>query len=363
MAVSRWIGQCLAASGYLSTFIAPALLVLGIEVDKPLLAFGAVLVLYPLARAVFGEIGESPASWLEATSTFLHQLPRVYVACLPVALFWLPVRHRGVAVDDAQFLLSAGVSLWITLVLSTCVAHELIHRRSDADARLGRWLAAMAGYPLLAFEHLAHHLRAGDVARAEAAATEESVWAYAARRQCIVLRAAIDLVLGRAGSERARRALIESCAVTMLCVAAYVAGLGWRGGVLYVGTALAVAFGFHAITYLQHWGLSVEQVHGATPQPLAWEDSCRFQAWVTLNVSCHQAHHRDARRPFYLLVPERGSPRQPAGYLILLLLSLAPPLWRRLMVPVLDAWRQDPTQLPTQGRRLTCFRRVGAEAR
>lgn len=363
MAASRWIEQCLAAGGYLSIFIAPALLVIGIEVDKPLLAFGAVVVLYPLARAVFGEVDESPPGWLEATSTFLHQLPRVYAACLPVALFWLPVRHRGIAVDDAQFLLSAGASLWITLVLSTCVAHELIHRRSDADARLGRWLAAMAGYPLLAFEHLAHHLRAGDVTRAEAPAMGESVWAYAARRQYIVLRAAIDLLLGRAGSERARRALIESCAVSMLCVALYIAGWGWRGGLLYVVTAAAVAFGFHAITYLQHWGLDVEQIPGAMPQPLAWEDSCRFQAWVTLNVSFHQAHHRAARRPFYLLAPERGSPRQPAGYLILLLLSLVPPLWRRLMVPVLDAWRQDPTQMPAQGRRLTCFRRVGADVR
>lgn len=363
MAAPRLTAQCLAASGYLSIFIAPALLVLGIEVDKPLLAFGVVLVLYPAARAAFGEVDESPAEWVEAILTLLHQLPRVYATGLPVALFWLPIGHGAAAAPATPFLLSTGLSLWITLVLSTCVAHELIHRRSDADARLGRWVAAMAGYPLLAFEHLAHHLRAGDVARAEAAATEESVWAYAARRQYIVLQGAIDIILGRAGSERARRALIESCAVTMFCAAVYIAGLGWRGGVLYVGTALGVAFAFHAITYLQHWGLGTEQVPGAPPQPLAWEDSCRFQTWVTLNVSCHQAHHRNARRPFYVLAPERGSPRQPASYLILLLLSLVPPVWRRLMMPVLDAWRRDPMQVPPQGRRLTCFRRVGVDAR
>lgn len=363
MTLPRRLRECFAASGYLSIFIAPVLLVLGLELDRPLLAFGTVLVFYPLARLVFGELGEGPVTWLEGTATLLHQVPRAYAACLPVAVLWLPLVRWDASSPEAPALVSVGLSLWVTLLLSTCVAHELIHRRSDADARLGRWVAAMAGYPLLGYEHLMHHLRAGDVARAEWPAAEESVWAFAARRQGSVLRAAMDLALGRSGSERARRALIESCGVTMLCTAVYAAAMGWRGALLYVATAAGVAFGFQAINYLQHWGLSSERVAHVAAHTLAWEDSCRFQAWVTLNISCHQAHHRDARRPYYLLSLERGSPRQPAGYLILLLLCLVPRLWRRLMQPVFDDWMRDPTPPPRQGRRLTCFRLLGAEPR
>ena len=159
-----WIEQCLAASGYLCVFIAPGLLILGFETDKPLLAFGTVMAVYPLARPVFGELDERMTTWREPISTLLHQLPLAYAACLPIALFWLPVQYRDGAPAAVGLLTCAGLSLWITLLLSTCVAHELIHRRSDADARIGRWVSAMAGYPLLGFEHLAHHLRTGDLA-------------------------------------------------------------------------------------------------------------------------------------------------------------------------------------------------------
>lgn len=358
MALPGWIRQWLAAGGYLSIFIAPCLLAVGIEADRPLLAFGAVMVFYPLARVVFGEVGEEPVIWMEGISTFLHCLPRAYATCLPIAIFWVPLADGDASSRDAHFLVSTGLSLWATLLLSTCVAHELIHRQSDADARLGRWLAAMAGYPLLGIEHLVHHLRAGDVRRAEWPAAEESVWAFVARRQCLVLRAAIDVALGRSGSERARRALIESCGVTTLCFAVFAGAMGSSGAVLYAATAIGVAFAYHAINYVQHWGLGGEQSAAVGPHTLAWEDSCRFQVWVTLNISCHQAHHRDARRPYYLLTLERGSPRQPAGYLILLLLSLVPPLWQRLMTPVLEAWRRDPTPTAPRGRRLTCFRQL-----
>lgn len=363
MATPSWPRQCLATSGYLSIFIAPLLLVAGLRGDRPLLAFGAVMVLYPLARVVFGEVGEQPITWMEGASTFLHNLPRAYAACLPIAVFWLPLADRDAHSRDAHYLFSTGLSLWATLLLSTCVAHELIHRRSDADARLGRWLAAMAGYPLLGIEHLVHHLRTGDVRRAEWPAADESVWGFVARRQYLVLLAAIDLALGRRGSERARRALFESCGVTTLCMAVFAGSMGSSGATLYAATAVGVVFGFHAINYVQHWGLSGEQSDAGEPHTLAWEDSCRFQVWVTLNISCHQAHHRDARRPYYLLALERGSPRQPAGYLILLILSLVPPLWHRLMTPVLEAWRRDPTPAAPRGRRLTCFRQLSMARR
>ena len=79
-------------------------------------------------------------------------------------------------------LLGLGLSLWMTLLFGTCVAHELIHRRDKRQAMLGHMLAGICGYPALGMEHLAHHARPGDTRLAEYPLKDESVWQFAWRR-------------------------------------------------------------------------------------------------------------------------------------------------------------------------------------
>lgn len=346
--------QWLAASGYLCALIAPGLLITGVLSDRPLLAFGVVMVLYPLARPLFGEVGEAPVEWTESTSAALHRLPMGFAIIHIAMLLWLPLHLLRQPLATMGGWMSLGLSLWIVLLLATCVAHELIHRRAAPEARLGRWLAAVVGYPLLALEHINHHARVADVARAEWPAVAEPMWRFAARRLRLVTLHALHVARGRVGSQRARAALLEAIGVMLLVAGQFWAMLGVAGLALYLAVAASVTVGFQAITYLQHWGLA-KGPPVLRGRALAWEDSCRFQAWVTLNVSCHQAHHTSSQTPYYRLAPEAGSPRQPAGYVILLVLSLVPALWFHLMHPVLDTWRRQPGRPMPTGRRLTCF--------
>mgnify|MGYP000668019556 CR=1 FL=1 len=46
--------QWMAAAGYLSIFLVPALFLTGSAIGRPWLAFGAVIVVFPMARVVFG---------------------------------------------------------------------------------------------------------------------------------------------------------------------------------------------------------------------------------------------------------------------------------------------------------------------
>jgi fatty acid desaturase len=344
-----------AAAGYLSVFITPSLVVVGIESHKPLLALAAVMLLYPLLRLLFGEVGARNVDWPESVATALDKLPLVLAAVLIAVVVWMPWRLQQALPLHAAFMVSAGLSLWITLLLGTCAAHDLIHRRAHGQARMGRWLAAVSGYPLLPFEHLVHHRRPGDIARAEWAAATESVWTFAARRGRLILHAAWQCARQHQGSATERAALLEACAITALTACMYTVALGWPGFLLYLCVAVGVGFGFQAITYLQHWGLGSDTHADENAPATAWEDSCRFQAWVTFNVSFHQAHHTQSQRPYYQLSLEQGAPRQPAGYVILLVLCMVPALWRKLMLPVLDAWRREPMAAPPAGRRLTCF--------
>ena len=154
-----------------------------------------------------------------------------------------------------------------------------------------------------------------------------------------------------ASATRLRWALLA----TVGMAAAFAAIAGWRGALLFGLLAVGVAFGVQIITYIQHWALGQDSLGNAVGYGRGWEDDCQFQAWITLNISLHDVHHREARLPYYRLQLSPDSPRLPAGYVMLMFASLLPPVWRRAMEPALARWFESPAEPMSAGRRLTCF--------
>ena len=139
---------------------------------------------------------------------------------------------------------------------------------------------------------------------------------------------------------------------------AFTLAAGWTGFASY-RVVIGVGFGVRLMTYLQHWGLGVNSVADTESRQYAWENGGRFQAWLTLHISFHQAHHHANRTPLYRLGMSDLAPRLPAGYVILMVLCLFPRLWQSLMLPALDHWRSQPHARIAPGRRLSCFNLYG----
>ena len=349
--------QWLHASGFGAIFLMPALLLAGAAIGRPELAFGVAVLVFPLARLVLGAVpGETP-EWREGVATCLDRLPVLYVPVLVASVCIsapLVLREPG----SAGTVIGYGLSLWMTMLFATCVSHELFHRRDRPQATLGHVLAGFCGYPLLAAEHLAHHARPGDSGRAECPRLDESVWGFAGRR----LRRIVTEFLGprapvwslsatQLGIVRLRLALVTTLATAL----AIVVLAGWRGLLVYAAVAAGVAFGVQLITYIQHWALGADHLSERVAYGRGWEEDCRFQAWITLNISLHDGHHRDSRLPYYRLGMTHDSPRLPASYVLLMFASLVPPLWFGIMKPALAHWVRSPTLPLSAGRRLTCF--------
>jgi len=340
--------------GYGLILLAPLLLAWSAWQDAPWAVTGIVMLGFPAARWVFGAVrpGTAPA-WSAAQVRLLEAWPLLHAAVLPSALAVLMWRLKA---NDVQAVDSLGwlLSLWLVLVFGTCVAHPLLHDGQRGRRNLGHAIAGLCGYPLLGAEHGRHHRLSGSTAAAEAARTDESLWSYAWRRQAQVLR----LAFGREGliwaSPRVRSPLLGAVTSTVLTALAFWIFGGGHALALYVLASVLVAFGVQAVTYLQHWGLGDDAfVHAA--RDLAWEDDCRFQAWVTLNLSLHQSHHHDGARPYYRIGLQRQSPRPPAGYLLLLALALVPSAWKAAMLPAVARWRSQPGRPLSSGRALVCW--------
>lgn len=341
----------------MAIFIAPALLGLSALIAEPLLTLGVALLLFPLARIVFGvhRPAELPV-WDERLAFVLERLPLAYAFALVGALGTVLMGWNTSAPSPAEALPWA-LSLWVTLVFATCVAHELVHRSSGRDRLMGHLLAGLTGYPVLGYEHLRHHRLAGNTAAAEWPRGDESVWRFAVRR---LSRIAGETV-GRRGlvwRGDARSPTVRGLRVALVGIATtwtlFGATAGWVGVAIFGLAAILVSFAVQVVTYIQHWGLGDDCMPSAHQHEWGWEDDCRFQSWVTLNLSLHQAHHDTPGRPYFSVGLAAASPRLPAGYVLLMFAALVPPLWQRVMEPARTYWMIHPAQPPSSGRRVTC---------
>jgi fatty acid desaturase len=351
--------QWLRAALGLSMFVVPALLVLGIVLEAPALAFATVMFVFPMMRRIVGKIepDDSPI-WNERIATLLDRLPLIYAPVLAGCIALVLLQLAFDASPSAAKAVGLGLSLWMVMLFATCVAHELTHRRDPRQAMVGQCIAGMAGYPLLCNEHLRHHARAGDTSSAEWPRVEESVWRFAARRAWRIFSEAYG---SRSSFWRLRARGrhvwgLRVATLTALATASLfaVAG-GWRGLVIYLGAATAVTFGMQLFTYIQHWGLGDDRLGERSARGFGWEDDCRLQAWMTLGISLHHSHHQSTYRPYYCATLAGDSPRLPAGYVVLMVVCLFPRLWRAAMQPALEHWERSPNDPRSPGRNLTCF--------
>jgi fatty acid desaturase len=343
----------------LSIFLLPCFLVIGAATQHTYLAFGVAFLTFPLLRLLFGPYrGTHAIAWRESIASALHALPIIFAGVLAVSLVLtaaLASDGESVRIDH---MLGLGLSMWITMLFALCPAHELIHRRSRMERLAGAILAGACGYPALVFEHPLHHARHADIANAEWPSSNESVWTFSLRRlKRIVKEFASDFASAFLGRQRGQsaQAIVVAVLNTTGMAAWFTISLGLAGLVAYMACATGCALGMQIMTYLQHWGLAEDFADRNSSRPIAWEEDCRFQAWVTLHISFHQAHHVSAALPFYRLGMSASSPRLPAGYIVMMVLCMFPRGWRRIMAPALTHWTQGHGGEISSGYSLTCF--------
>ena len=349
--------QLRRAAGYLAILIAPALLALSAWTDEPFLVVGVVMLVFPLARVAFGVVDPSgPAGWDSRVAAALDWLPRVYVAVLVVAVAMLLMRLSRSEVSVAAAI-GWSLSLWLTMLFATCVAHELLHRPERTDRTVGHLLAGLTGYPILGYEHSRHHRLPGNTAAGEWPRIDDTVWRFAVRRLSAILAETVGArglaIAGRSGSPVVRGLRI-AMATTCATLAVFGATAGWAGMAIYAAVIGLVGVGIQLVTYMQHWGLGDDSIEDAKVREGSWDSDCRFEAWVTMGLSLHQVHHRDGSRTCYRIGLAADSPRLPSGYVLLMFAALVPPVWKRVMLPALAYWRAQPSAPLSAGRRIAC---------
>lgn len=227
------------------------------------------------------------------------------------------------------------------------VAHELVHRTDKPfDMLVGRWLLSFTWDTGFSIEHVYGHHR--NVATPEDPAS--------ARRGEYVFFFVVRSTWGqfvcadRIEKERLERRNIPNRPwtnrfwrgqmMTLGIVALYTYMMGPFGIFISLFAGAIGKVYLEIVNYVEHYGLV--RIPGTRVEPRhSWDSYRRLSSGMTYNLPLHSYHHRYATRPFWELQHSEGNaPVMPMGYMPMILASFVPPLWDRLVNPLLKDWDQ-----------------------
>lgn len=254
----------------------------------------------------------------------------------------------------SRVALFAGGGLWLGQVANPC-AHELIHR-----PRRGLYALGAAVYASLLFGHhasshrLVHHVHAASPQDPSTARAGEGFYRFAARAWIGSFRKGWRAEAARHG--RLRHPYWANLVVTGLCLTLAWALAGGMGVAVWCGLALHAQSQLLLADYVQHYGLMRRVLPDGRREPVtdrhSWNTPHWFSSGLMLNAPRHSDHHAHPARPYPALrLPDaQTAPQLPYPLPFCCLLALAPPLWRRVIHPILKPWREN-AEMPVLNER------------
>ena len=274
-------------------------------------------------------------------------MPWLYIAAQIAVTVWAAVVIARVStslVAAIGLTISVGVTAGIFGILA---AHEMVHRRVAAERGVGLMMLACVGYMHFRIAHIhGHHVRAATPDDPTSARRGESAYRF-------ILRAVTGQVAEAWAFEAARlsrqgrpvfgvsnRMLLYAAIELFIC--AGVAVFSPRALVFWLAQAALAIVLLELFNYIAHYGLARRPAPGGGYERMdarhSWNSSRRMNNWSLFNMGRHSDHHRRPTRSYQRLEPEPGAPELPSGYAGAILLSLVPPLWRKIMDPRVDVW-------------------------
>lgn len=221
------------------------------------------------------------------------------------------------------------------------VAHELGHRVNAAERWLAKSLLLTSLYMHFYIEHnKGHHRMVGTPTDPSTAKFQQSVYRFYLQTfvgtYLHAWRIAKDEAIKRGA---ALPAIINEMFLFQLIQLAFVALIAWQFGWLVLGyfvlSALLGSLMLETVNYIEHYGLSRKEVRENVYERVkpyhSWNSNHLVGRLLLFELSRHSDHHYLASKKYQMLKHLDDAPQMPTGYPGMILLSLVPPLWFKVM--------------------------------
>lgn len=334
---------------YATCFVFPALTALGIAMGGlwawtcPLVAFGAV----PLLELVLPADGPNLDPAAEASAREVRLYDWLVYALVPtqwaLVLFFCYTAASGGLAGGWHL---AGALASMALCCGTFginVGHELGHRTTRLEQRLAVAALMSSLYVHFFVEHnRGHHARVATPDDPASSRRGESLYRFWLRSVGGGLRSAWGLERDRLarkgrGPWSWDNLVLRHQLIQWGIVAAILAAFGPAATGLFLLAATGGFLLLETVNYVEHYGLARQRADSGRYERVrpahSWNSNHPLGRVLLFELTRHSDHHANPGRRYPLLRHFEEAPQLPTGYPGMILLSLVPPLFFRVMDP------------------------------
>ncbi|MFL6001996.1 MAG: fatty acid desaturase [Nocardioides sp.] len=307
-----------------------------------------ILVIVPAIDLLTGlDRSNPPDDVIEALEQdrYYRWITYLFLPIQYAALVWAcwMITSGGLSVVD-----KVGLSLSIGVIAGIGIntAHELGHKKESHERWLSKIALAQSFYGHFYIEHnRGHHVRVATPEDPASSRVGESFYEFWPRTVVGSLRSAWRLEKRRYARKkqhpfRIGNDVLNAWLMSAVLWGAIVAAFGW-GVAPYLVIQAVMGFSLlEVVNYMEHYGMLRQKVGVGERQ--RYERVDPSHSWNSNNIATnvllyhlqrHSDHHANPTRRYQSLRDYEQSPVLPTGYAGMIVLSIVPAVWRRVMDP------------------------------
>ena len=229
------------------------------------------------------------------------------------------------------------------------VGHELGHRNTWYEQLMSKTLLLSSLYMHFFIEHnRGHHKNVSTDEDPASARRGEMLYAFWIRSVTTGWVSAWKIENGRLAKlglpwYSLRNEMLIYQLIQILLIIAIWAIFGWLTMLCFIAAAV---FGFlllETVNYIEHYGLRRKKIDGEYYEKVmpihSWNSDHPLGRLLLFELTRHSDHHYIASRKYQILRHFDQSPQMPTGYPGMMVLSLIPPLWFKVMHSHIDKYK------------------------
>jgi alkane 1-monooxygenase len=304
-----------------------------------------IAVLDPILDRIFGKVDIKQSMPEDKPNHFIYDMA-IYL-WIPVQILYILWGFALIIDGNLSAFEFVGLTISIGLLtggLGINVAHELIHRRKPWERALGVILLNTVTYGHWRLEHVyGHHKLVATPEDPASAQLGENLYGFWFRCLMGTISSAWKIERerlrkkGKTLLSAENRLLHYAVIETTLYIAAFIFA-GWLGLIFFAAQSFIGVLMLETINYIEHYGLQRKKIAEDRYEPYSvrhsWDQPFRKTNWCLVNLGYHALHHKSASIKYEDLHLSEESPKQPWGYSTLILMALFPPLWKKMVDPL-----------------------------
>ena len=121
--------------------------------------------------------------------------------------------------------------------------------------------------------------------------------------------------------------------------------IAWIVPAFFFIQSLIAVLSLECVNYIEHYGILRKEIGNGRYErvnPLhSWNANHYYSNLMLFHLQRHSDHHAYAARPYQVLRHFEESPQLPYGYTMMIMMSLVPPLWFKVMNKRLETWQAN----------------------